>query len=92
MDKFMEKIKEKIVEYLEKNEKASIDEIAEELNPDKAGLMYRDINKVIGEMESDGQVQKYIYYGLRPKGYCKVPEGKRVNKKVSDFIKRSSDK
>ena len=43
-------------------------------------------------MESDGQVQKYIYYGLRPKGYCKVPEGKRVNKKVSDFIKRSSDK
>ena len=89
---FMEKIKEKIVEYLEKNEKASIDEIAEELNPDKSGLMYRDINNAIGKMESDGQVQKYTYYGLRPNGCCKVPEDKMVNKRVSDFIKRSSDK
>lgn len=88
----MENLKKEIETYLSKKGKATIDDIQDALNLDYSGLKGYDINKAIGEMESDGQVQKYIYYGLRPKGYCKVPEGKRVNKKVSDFIKRSSDK
>lgn len=88
----MENLKKEIETYLSKKGKATIDDIQDALNLDYSGLKGYDINKAIGEMESDGQVQKYTYYGLRPKGYCKVPEGKRVNKKVSDFIKRSSDK
>lgn len=91
MDEFMERIKEEIVGYLEKKGKATIDEIDKELNPEQSGLTYRDINKAIGEMKSEGQIQEYTYYGLRPKGCCPVPEDGRVNKKVSNFIKPSSD-
>ena len=91
MDNFLEKIKEEIVEYLEKNGKSTLDDIHKEFNPEQSGLTYRDINKAIGEMKSEGQIQEYTYYGLRPKGCCPVPEDRRVNKKVSNFIKPSSD-
>ena len=88
----MENLKKEIETYLIENGKVTIDDIQDALNRDYSGLKGYDINKAIGEMESAGQVQKYIYYGLRPKGYCKMPEGERVNKKVSDFIKPSSNK
>lgn len=88
----MENLKKEIETYLSENGKATIDDIQDALNRDYSGLRGQDINKAIGEMESAGQVQKYIYYGLRPKGYSKMPGDKRVNKKVSDFIKPSSDK
>lgn len=88
----MENLKKEIETYLSENGKVTIDDIQDALNRDYSGLKGYDINKAISEMESAGQVQKYIYYGLRPNGCCKVPKDKMVNKKVSDFIKRSSDK
>ena len=91
MDKFMENLKKEIVDYLEKNGKSTLDEIYEALNPDQLGLTYRDINKAISEMKSNGQIQEYKYYGLCPKGCVKMPEDERSNKKVSNFIKPSSD-
>lgn len=74
-----------IVDYLEKNGKSTLDEIYEALNPNQSALMYKDINDAIRELKSNGQIQEYTYYGLRPKGCAKIPNGRTI-KKADDFF------
>lgn len=90
MDKFMENLKKEIVDYLGKNGKSTLDDIHKDLNSDQLGLTYRDINDAIRELKSNGQIQEYTYYGLRPSGCAKMPNGKTI-KKAGDFFKPSSD-
>lgn len=87
----MEKLKKEIERYLSEKGKATVDDIQDALNSDYSGLRGRDINQAINEMKSNGQIQEYTYYGLRPKGCAKVPETEKTIKKVSDFISPSSD-
>lgn len=87
----MENLKKKIENYLREKGRVTIDDIQDAFNSDYSRITDRDINNAISEMKSNGQIQEYTYYGLRPKGCAKVPETEKTIKKVSDFIRPSSD-